>query len=256
MPLLPPRLRPAVALVVTGLALLLLATTAPSATAAGQFPRQFDWTLRTATVRHQWTELSRTYPQRCKAWLKNRSFIEQKSTGASGSMKVEDNGSYEYGNVEEDKLRGTIERVITVRGHSVPDTPACSPCGPLSEYGPCRGERPDITYHDTCGPKDGRFEWYMMLNGAQLLVRPGMPNDSLESCPELDGLYAHEGPSDDISVDTVILPSGGRQLLRLGVGARRTLEVTDRKGRCDRLGKVGMHSCVTVKATIVVRRTR
>lgn len=241
-------------LAAAALALLLLAVTA-AATAAATFPRQFDWTVRSATVRHEWTYLSRGYPRKCRGWIKGRGFVEQKAVVASGSMEVDDNGAYKYAIVSA-PLRGSIERVVTYRGHAIPQVQPCVPCGPLSEWGECKEVRPDVTYHDSCGPRDGRFELDLALIDSSLYLRPGMDGDVLDRCPEIDESYADPGPGSDIAIDRRELRGAGRRLLRMRVGAAAPISWNSREGSCSRLGKVGEHECVTVKATIVFRRTR
>jgi hypothetical protein len=238
---------------VAALALLVLVTTAATATAAARFPMTFDYTASAVVVRHEWTELDRDWPEKCRSWVKGRGFVEQKAAAGGGTLRVDDNGAYLYGLTSE-KLRGGIERVITYRGHSAPTIAECAPCG-ATEYGPCREERPDVIWHDTCGPRDGRFELNLLLTGSALFIRPGMDDqDILDHCEEVEPAGVLPGPS-SLYVDSVKANGAGRALTRLKVGGRKTIRFRSRRGRCTRIGRVGEHACETVKATLVFRRT-
>lgn len=233
--------------------LLLVTTAATTATAvAARFPMTFDYTVRSASVRQEWSAQTRGWPNKCRVWIKGRGFVEQKGEESGGTLKIDDNGSYVYGLTSDDRMRGSIERVITYRAHTIPENGDCGPCD--TEYGRCEEARPDVIWHDTCGPKSGRFELHMMLTSPRLDIRPGMyDQDILDHCREVDTNYADPGPS-SLYVGTVTAAGAGRSLPRLRVGGRKTVRFLSRRGRCRQIGKVGDHTCETVKATIVFRR--
>lgn len=234
-------------------AILLLTATAATAVAA-RYPMTFDYTVRSVSVRQEWSEQTRGWPKKCRAWVKGRGFVTQKGEESGGTLTIDDNGAYVYGLTSDDRMRGSIERVITYRGHTIPETAECVPCG-ATEYGPCREERPDVIWHDTCGPKSGRFELHLMLTGSRLYTRPGMyDQDVLEHCEEPDYPGVDTGPS-GLYIETVTAQGAGRALTRLKAGGRKTVRFLSRRGRCSRIGKVGEHTCETMKATIVFRRT-
>ncbi|MDO8188720.1 hypothetical protein Q5424_17700 [Conexibacter sp. JD483] len=238
----------------TALAALLLLATASPAPAADRQTRSFDWTLRSASVTHRWSEQSKPWPQRCRLWTKGEGRIVQEAGAASGTLTAErfDSGWYAY---RDAKLRGSLERVVGWRHHLVPQVRPCVPCD--TEYGRCdEAPRPDDDYVSSCGPRDETFGLHILISGRGLYWQGGVDSTALQDCPQFDYRRGDAGPSADIYVERTAIPGMGAALLRLRVGAERRVNVLRRAGRCSRINSTGIHSCVVVRAQLVFRRTR
>ncbi len=184
-------------------ALLLLAT--PSAAAAAErASRTFDWTLRSASVTHRWSEQSREWPERCRLWTKGEGSIVQAAGAAAGTLTVErlSRGWYGY---RDTKLRGSLERVVGWRHHLVPQVSPCVPCD--TEYGRCdEAPRADDDYVSSCGPRDESFDLHVLLSGRGLYWQGGVDSTALQDCPQFDYRRGDAGPSADIYVERTAIP--------------------------------------------------
>lgn len=232
----------------------LLLTTA-TAHAVSRTPKAYAFTVTSVELRDAWSDQSRRYPDRCESWIKGSGLIRQTAQETGSNIELDWIGGAWLTIGREFKTRGTFERTIDYRGHVMPNQRPCTPCGPLSEYGPCRPVVPDEHVRNTCGPRDGSFEMHLASDGPKMTLFAGMGSlDHIERCPEIDANWITDGPySPDYG--PVSVAGGTSRLLRMAVGDRRTLRFAGRRGRCSRLGRRGAHVCSSIAATIVFKRT-
>lgn len=236
---------------------LLLLAAAPARAAVPKTPKAYAFTVKSIELRDAWTEQSRGYPKRCKGWTKGEGLIRQTAQQTSSNIELDWIGGEWLTLGDEFKTRGTFERTLEFKGHLAPDQQPCSPCGPLSEYGECRPVIPDQVYRDRCGPRDGSFEMHLSNDGSKLTLFSGMGSmDHLAQCRRIpkDAWWVDAGPTSP-DYGPVSAPGAASRLLRMGVGDRKTIRFSGRRGRCSRLGRRGMHSCSSIAATVIFKRT-
>lgn len=235
---------------------LLLLAVAPAHAAVPKTPKAYAFTVKSVELRDAWTEQSRGYPKRCKGWIKGEGLIRQTAQQTSSNIELDWIGGEWLTLGDEFKTRGTFERTIDFRGHLASNQRPCTPCG-LGEWGECRPDVPDEHYRDRCGPRDGSFEMHLSNDGSKLTLFAGMGSlDHLKQCRRIpdDAWWVGAGPMYP-DYGPVSLPGGAARLLRMHVGDRKTLRFSGRRGRCSRLGRRGMHSCSSITATIIFKRS-
>lgn len=236
--------------------LLLLALGAASAGAAP--PPKFKATLYASLTEDQNLEEG-GYPDRCKTWTQGRGTL---------TYDVESDQPFNIGIVEspvDDSLfvliprqpawMSDLRRFWKTRSHVADNTEACSPCGPLSEYGLCTGSLPDRLDSDQCGGPSKRRGGVLTLTavGRTLLVTGG-PGGSLSRCKTprdrvLPGILAV--PSFELK-----LPGAARKLLRLKPGQTTKIRRETRRGACGRLSGRGLRTCSERIVILAVTRLR
>lgn len=237
----------------TALALLL---TLGVASAAAAPPPKFKADLYASLTEESNLE-GTGYPDRCKTWTQGRGTL---------TYDIESDQSFNLGIVEsplDDSLfvlvprqpawSSDLRRFWKTRSHIGDNTEACSPCGPLSEYGLCTGSLPDKLDSDQCGGPSKKRGGMLTLSaiGRTLLVNGG-PGGSLSRCktPSDNALPAILAvPSFELR-----LPGAARRLLKLKPGQSTTIRRETRRGACGRLRGKGLRTCS--ERLVILRVTR
>ncbi|ADB53278.1 hypothetical protein [Conexibacter woesei] len=238
----------------TAAVVLVLLSAAPAAALADTLPRMFAYRVVSVEQRYQWTDMSRGYPEKCDSWIKGGGVITTSVGAYTGLLKLDEYYAGKIWGHSPKEGPAQVERRLDYQGHLKPDTEECSPCGPLSEYGRCRGEVPDENVKATCGPKRARASTSLTAENRSLTfnVAAGL-DDFQQRCPEVE-LPADPGPERP-EFGKMTERGGTRQLLRLRRGERHTIVFQSRRGRCDRIGQRGWHHCATSTAKVLFRRT-
>lgn len=233
---------------------LVLLSAAPAAALADTLPRMFAYRVVSVEQRFQWSDMSRGYPETCASWIKGGGTITTSVGAYSGLLEIDEYYPGKVAGHSPKEGQGEVERRLDYQGHLRPDTEECSPCGPLSEYGRCRGAVPDEHVKATCGPRRARASTSLSAANRALTfnVSAGL-DDFQQRCPEVE-LPADPGP-DRPEFARMIERGGTRQLLRLRRGERHEIVFQSRRGRCDRIGQKGWHYCATSTARVLFRRT-
>lgn len=210
----------------------------------------------------EWRAQDPGYPDRCTSW----EFAE-----GSANLGMSQRGTRRLTLMSLDRFGvlgefdgemyapSELRRSLRFRYHSRPDTPECSPCGPLSEYGACSVENlPDTVHQPKCSPPHGRGPVNLFLDsrGLQIVAAP-MLEKALAACPE-QSVLAPEGMM-RWQLEPVTFRGAVRTLLRMKVRGEHTFrrETETERGRgCRRIAGEGYRSCVTYTTVVVVQRIR
>jgi hypothetical protein len=209
----------------------------------------------------EWRVQSPGYSDTCKSWeIGDGSAnlgMTQRGTRRL-TLMAPGFGAGVLGNVEgSDWSPAQARRTIRYRSHTPPDTDACGPCGPSSEYGRCTGDAPpDVVVDLRCRPDDSRALLSVWLgpNGLSVGAAPNAERD-LGTCEEPPEI----APEGDMQwrLETVTFGGAVRTLLGMRLYGEHTFRRHTEKsvaGGCRRLSGVGERSCVAYTTVVVVRR--
>lgn len=269
------------------LALLALGLAAPAASAL----TTTDMTFRVdVTGIHDvmWSYKSDGYPDACKSWtdgsgtqtigISNTRPMTFRATRLDGKLPaaMKDVARFQLlGPMKPAKYRATVERKGEWQEHVRPATSACTPCGPLSEYGQCAGEQPPVVPLQRCGRKEiARASTSLQFVPAgtadrdeELVVSLGDAL-TLELRTPVSGLFplcAPNLPGSSVSLqqpEPLKLAAGGakvRALKTLRVGRKVTVKLSAELPRAcspKTIAGPGYRECATTEATVEVRRVR
>jgi hypothetical protein len=239
------------------LALPLTLGAVSAATAAAAPPPKFEVDLYVASVDEANLEES-GFPDRCKTWTQGRSALTYEIEAADpfnlGLVQSPVDDTYFALIPRQPVWENDTRRYWKTRAHVADNTPDCSPCGPLSEYGLCTGALPDQVASDQCGGPGRRRGGALTLTvkGSAFVVAGG-PNANLSRCK------APRNPSVPMfsaqpQFAPVRLAGAVTRLLRLKAGQRTTIRHNSRRGACGRLRGPGLRTCA--ERLVILRATR
>jgi hypothetical protein len=227
-----------------------------------------------------WQYRGEGYPDQCKAWSKGAGTqtLGIRTTKAARYMTL--------------ALPGVAPRLLSTRlgryagvarrtgsdweDHAIPQTAACSPCGPLSEYGECAEEPPPIAPLHDCARRNGIAAAAVELLEAGKSYEPDGPAalvDALHvqtnvvaafpSCPptQADGPGLHAADPLEVS----IVGAKVRRIRKLRRGRTLTLHGSEERGfaqgresrKCSKpAGGFGYSECAVTDVTVEIRRLR
>lgn len=147
-----------------------------------------------------------------------------------------------------------VRRKIDYRIHAVGTTPECTPCGPLSEFGPCRDAIPDIVDARSCDPEPEKGSVGATFSGSTLIVSGTAPSELLlRNCSK--GIpYGVPLGSPQPELKTTRFAGAARRIEKLAPGKEARFDRKIKRGPGCKGNKGEMRSCTTYQAVIVVRR--
>jgi hypothetical protein len=227
-----------------------------------------------------WQYQGEGYPDQCTAW--------SKGTGTQ-TLGIRTTKRARYMILS---LPGVAPRLLTTKlgryvgvarrtgsdweDHAIPQTAACTPCGPLSEYGPCAEEPPPLAPLHDCARRNGVASAGVELFEAGKSYEPDGPAalvDALHvrtsvvagfrSCPptQPDGPGLHAGDPLEVS----IVGAKVRRIRKLRRGRTLTLHGAEERGfaagresrKCSKpAGGIGYSECAVTDVTVEIRRLR
>lgn len=238
-----------VALLLAGL--LLVAGGGRTATADGAV---YSATAAMAATEN-WTYRGIGHPKPCIAWTQADGTVHARvyakggfqlrrlpRVGATGGMTGSGTASMK------------VSRKIDYRIHAVGTTPECTPCGPLSEFGPCREAIPDIVDAHGCHPEPGKGTVGATFSGGTLIVSGAAPSELLLRNCSKGVPYGVPLGSPQPELKTTRFAGAARRIERLAPGRQARFDRKITRGPGCKRNKGEMRSCTTYQAVIVVRR--
>lgn len=157
--------------------------------------------------------------------------------------------------------RAKITRSAKILEHRLPNR--CTPCGPLSEYGPCGPEAVDWTDTPRCGPRESVGAASIAILRGRIIVylSAGAPSWVRDPpCPRVSW-SPKGGTVNDEPPAKIRLPHTAARIFRLKRGASITLSVEegrDERGEddCNTDVVTGYDECAVTGVRVTFRRTR
>ena len=230
-----------------------------------------DWELRTAN-----------HPQPCKGWTHGQGTqtLGVRTTKAARYMLLTIPGSGPMFSMSKaGKVSGHAQRELQKwQEHGVPQTRACTPCGPLSEYGECdenaKGDLLAPLFDCRARKAPGTAVVTLALAG-QATGEGGAValTDSLRVATSVGATFPHCPPTQnggpglqaEQPTEVAIVGAQVKKLLRLRPGQKLTLKGSEERGiaagqesqSCSKpAGTVGYSECAVTDVTVEIRRTR
>ncbi len=227
-----------------------------------------------------WQYQGANYPAECKAWSKGSGtqtlgirttkpaqYMLLAVPGTAPQLLMSKLGAY----------AGSAQRSADWKDHTIPQTAACTPCGPLSEYGECDEGDPDLLapLHD-CRTKKSTASAAIALVLKGQSTRPDGPA-ALANSLRVDTSVVAQFPSCPPtqsggpglhSADALEVPIVGpkvARVLKLRRGQKLTLKGAEERGfangkessSCSKpAGGEGYSECAVTDVTVEIRRIR
>jgi hypothetical protein len=230
-----------------------------------------------------WELRSEGYPAECKAWTHGRGTqtLGIRTTKAPRYMLLTIPGQgVLFSPSTAGRFAGAAQREVTVwKDHGVPQTAACTPCGPLSEYGKCDesadGDLLAPLFDCRTRKSPGTAVLSLALAGQQvspdgpaalantLTVTTGVAADYPNCPPTVTGT----GPGLKAAqpTDVSIVGAQVQRLLRLRPGQKLTLKGSEERGHaagqesrsCSApAATAGYSECAVTEITVEIRRLK
>jgi uncharacterized protein (DUF2141 family) len=230
-----------------------------------------DWELRTAD-----------YPQECKGWTHGQGTqtLGVRTTKAARYMLLTIPGSGPMFSMSKaGKYAGHAQRELQKwQDHGVPQTRACTPCGPLSEYGECDEDASG----DLLAPLFDCKARTAPGTAVVSLALAGQPTgegsavalaDSVRVATSVGATFTHCPPTQnggpglkaEQPTEVSIVGAQVKRLLRLRPGQKLTLKGSEERGTaagqesqsCSKpAGTVGYSECAVTEITVEIRRLK
>lgn len=203
----------------------------------------------------KWTYRGTGHPKPCVAWTEADGTVRSRVYAKTGFTfrRIPQVGAI-GGMTGSGSAKMNVSRQINYRIHAVGQTPDCTPCGPLSEYGPCGDAVPDIVGDKGCAPHAGDGVLTATFVGTSLLVEGVAPSEViLRNC---SALIPHGVPlgTPEPKLRTTRFRGAARKVERLKPGQKARFARTVKRGTGCKSNKGEMRSCTTYEAVVVVTR--
>jgi hypothetical protein len=228
-----------------------------------------DWELRTAD-----------YPAECKSWTQGRGTqtLGVRTTKAARYMLLTIPGAGPMLSMSRaGRYAGSAQRELQVwKEHGVPQTAACTPCGPLSEYGECDEDASGdlLAPLFDCKARKGPGGAVVSLTLAGQRVGDGEVTalaDSVRVATSAGATFSHCPPTHnggpglkaEQPTEVAIVGAQVKRLLRLRPGQKLTLKGSEERGygagqvsdSCSApAATVGYSECAVTDVTVEIRR--
>ncbi|ADB49859.1 hypothetical protein [Conexibacter woesei] len=257
-------------------AIALAALTAPSAHAASTPTYTVDVTgIHVVDWRYQ----TDNYPDECKAWVKGSgtATLGIRTTKPARYMLLAFPGMAPQLLMSKlGRYAGVAQRTASDwEDHAIPQTSACTPCGPLSEYGECSEPGPPLAPLHDCRRRNGIASAAVSLieagksrerNGPAALVDALRVDTSVvarfPSCPPTQ-LTEGPGMRSENAREVSIVGPKVRRIRRLARGQKITLHGSVERSfaggretqRCSKpAGGAGYSECAVTDVTVEIKR--
>jgi hypothetical protein len=261
------------------LVLLPLALAALTATSA-QAARTPAYTVDVTGIHVvDWRYQGENYPDECKAWVKasGTATLGIRTTKPARYMLLA------FPGMEPQLLMSKLGRYVGVAqrtasdwdDHAIPQTSACTPCGPLSEYGECSEPGPPLAPLHDCRRRNGVASAAVTLieagkgqerNGPAALVDALRVDTSVvarfPSCPPTQ-VTGGPGMHSENALEVSIVGPKVRRIRMLARGQKLMLHGSVERGfagrretrKCSKpAGGVGYSECAVTDVTVEIKR--
>ncbi|WP_157260703.1 hypothetical protein [Patulibacter minatonensis] len=195
------------------------------------------------------------HPKPCSAWVAADGTVRARVSTRTGFtyQRIARVGAI-GGTTGNGGARMDVSRKIDYRIHAVGATPDCTPCGPLSEFGPCGPAIPDVVGRKACAPAAGRGVLTATLVRGALVVAGVAPSEVvLRNCSAgtPDGVPLG---SPQPTLERTRFRGAARRIGRLAPGAQARFARKVSRGAGCRSTRGTWRSCTTYEAVVVVTR--
>lgn len=266
------RLLPALA---CGAALAAAAAATPAQAAPGDAVLQVEITGIHVV---DWTYVTGGYPDECQGWTKGSG---TQTTGIRTVAPIRYDlfdigfGKLLSPDTRKARFKASAERSADWTEHRTPMTSACTPCGPLSEYGKCEEPGPDVAPLFVCRRQtpEAMAMLQMIPAGtemedgvvslADVLVVTSTASPSWTHCPpDFDGSPISMHAEQPLEVR--IVGAKVQRLMNMRKGQKLTLKGDAERGfdgsreaeTCKGAAGQAYHECAVTDMTVEVRRVR
>lgn len=229
-----------------------------------------------------WELRSGAYPEECKAWTHGRGTqtLGVRTTKAARYMLLNIPGAGPLFSMSKaGRYAGAAQRELQVwKDHAVPQTAACTPCGPLSEYGKCdeggnedllaplfdckarKGPGAAVVSLALAGQPVGEGEAVALTDSVRVATSVGA---TFTNCPPTQN--GGPGFKADQPTEVSIVGAQVKRLLRLRPGQKLTLKGSEERGygsgqtsqSCSApAATAGYSECAVTEITVEIRRLR